>query len=364
MIFEIFRDANYITLLLLSFSLSLVFVVLGRSLPRLSGRPQNLSSVQSMHDKPTPRVGGVAIFAALGLSVAYVPLQITTQYTLFMISAALLFAVGLLEDLGFGITPRKRLLAAIGASLFVVVALGVWLPRADTPGLDSLMQYWFVAIPLTLFITAGVANGFNLIDGVNGLAALTAIAAALALSQIAEQAGYTAMVHLALMLAASILGFFVVNYPFGWIFLGDAGAYTLGFILSWFGIAILHNAPDATPWAILLVVFWPVADTSLAIYRRSKRRRDAMAPDKLHVHQMVKRAVEICVRAPGIRQYANPLSTLILAPFVLAPPAVGVIFWNQPVIAFAANLMFAALFFASYSIAPQFIRLFRRDIRD
>lgn len=352
--------SHYVMLLLLSLSLSALLVVLSRWIPRLSGRGQDLTSVQSMHTRLTPRVGGVAIFAALGLSMVFAPVEVSQNYTKFILATGLLFFVGLLEDLGFDVSPRNRLLAAASASLLVIVLLGVWLPRTHIPALDALMPYWFIGIPLTVLVTAGIANGFNLIDGVNGLASMTAIAAAIAMSLIAHKAGYTDMVHLALMLAASIFGFFLVNYPFGRIFLGDAGAYTLGFVLSWFAISILLNAPDASAWALLLVLFWPVADTLLAIYRRSRRKVDAMAPDRLHVHQMVMRALEICILGRRNRRLANPLTTLVLAPFVMAPPLVGVIFWDQTVVAFTAVIAFGILFFTAYAAAPLIIRRFRR----
>ncbi|PZX38327.1 UDP-N-acetylmuramyl pentapeptide phosphotransferase/UDP-N-acetylglucosamine-1-phosphate transferase [Roseinatronobacter thiooxidans] len=356
---DIYFGLNFLLLFVLSLTLSGALVILSCRIPRLNGRSQNLTSVQSMHTRLTPRVGGIAIFSALCLSVVFAPVSVSESYTKFILATALLFFVGLLEDLGFDVSPRKRLLAAVGASLLVIALLGVWLPRTHIPVLDALMPYWFVGIPLTLLITAGIANGFNLIDGVNGLASMTAISAAVAMSLIAHQAGYTDMVHLALMLAVSVFGFFVVNYPFGRIFLGDAGAYTLGFVLSWFAIAILLNAPEASAWALLLVLFWPVADTLLAIYRRSRRKTAAMAPDRLHVHQMVMRALEICILGRRNRRIANPLTTLVLAPFVIAPPLVGIIFWDQTTIAFTAVIAFGILFFTSYAIAPLLIRRFR-----
>lgn len=339
----------------------MALAVFGPRYPRLGGRAHDMTSVQSMHSIPTPRVGGIAIFVALCLSVIFAPVSISSQYASFIAATTLLFTVGLLEDFGFSISPRKRLLAAMGASLLAIALLGVWMPRTDVPWLDAVMHYWFVGIPLTLLVTAGVANGFNMIDGVHGLASMAAIAAAVAMTLIADQAGYTIMVHLAMMLAASVFGFFLVNYPSGWIFLGDAGAYTLGFVLSWFGISILLNAPEASPWAILLVLFWPVADALLAIYRRLRRKTGTMAPDRLHVHQMVMRALEICVLGRKKRNLANPLSTLVLAPFVIAPAVVGVLFWDQTIMSFAAVVGFTVLFFASYATAPMIIRRLRRN---
>ena len=335
-------------------------LILARPSSLLYGRAQHLKAVQSTHSKPTPRVGGIAIFGSLAVSVVFAPSDISQPYLMFILATAIVFVVGLAEDLGFAVPPLKRLFSVCLASLTAIVLLGVWMPRTDVPGLDSLMSYWVVGVPITLLITAGVANGFNLIDGVNGLASLTAIVAAVALGLIAEEANYAVMVHLTMMLTAAILGFLILNYPYGLIFLGDAGAYMLGFVLSWFGISILLFAPDASPWAILLTMFWPVADTLLAIYRRTRRKVAIMHPDRLHVHQLVMRALEIYILGRGKRNIANPLSTLVLAPFVVAPPIAGVVFWNQTTLAFQSALCFAGLFVGSYSLAFPMLRLLKR----
>ncbi len=356
-------DWHAASIALIAFVVSAMIVVLARYIPLLSGGQSSLSAVQAMHIKLTPRLGGLAIFTALLAGLPLTPPTITDRYTLFIMSASFLFAVGLAEDLGLGVSPRKRLIAAAISSVLVMSLLDVWLPRADVPLLDDWMAHWAVAVTLTLLVTVGVANGFNLIDGLNGLAALTAIVAAVALALIADAAGYTVMVHLSMMLAAAVLGFMVLNYPFGFIFLGDAGAYMLGFVLSWFAIAVLNNAPEASTWAMLLVVFWPVADTALAIWRRSQSRRPAMAPDRLHFHQLVMRALEIHFLGRGHRQIANPLTTLILSPLVVAPPMVGVLFWDQPRMAFISVLFFAVLFAVTYNVAKPALKLLSRSFR-
>lgn len=347
----LFAQENTLLISAVSFWFSLMLVVIAPWVPRLSGRPQQLVAVQASHSRPTPRVGGIAIFGAFGASVLCAPPEIQWSYLMFFLASSILFAAGLIEDLGFDVPPRRRLAATFLASMTAIWLLGVWMPRLDIPGLDALMPLSIVGIPVTLLMTAAVANGFNLIDGVNGLAAMTAGIAAVALCLIAGQADYTVMMALAGMLAAGILGFLLLNYPFGLIFLGDAGAYTLGFVLSWFGIAILLNAPEASPWAILLAVFWPLADALLAIYRRSRRNVATMAPDRLHVHHLVMRALEIHILGRHQRHISNPLTTLVLAPFVLAPPLAGVLLWDNSVWAFVASLGFTGLFFGSYGLA-------------
>lgn len=348
---------------LLSFVCCGALIVLARCVPRLSGRSDDTTAVQAMHLRVTPRVGGIAIFGALACSALFAPIVIQQSYIAFLVATSLLFCVGLSEDLGFHISPRLRLLAVVATSLIVILVLGVWLPRIGIGFADRLLQYWFVGIPFTLLITAGVSNGFNLIDGVNGLASLTAISASITIALIAHQGGYATMVSLCMMLAAVTLGFFVVNYPFGLIFLGDAGAYTLGFVLSWFGIAVIVNVPDVSPWAILLTLFWPLADTLLTMYRRSRGNKAAMMPDRLHAHQLVMRAIEICFLGRGRRHISNSLTTLVLTPFVVAPQIVAVILWDRNLAAFLAVLVFLALFFGSFALLLATVRRIRPRLK-
>ena len=344
----------------LSFCFCVMLIGLSGRYPRLAGATSNLSAVQASHIRSTPRVAGVAIFAALAVSITFAPEAFVQRYAIFMAATSLIFIPGLLEDLGFGVSPRLRLLAAVFASLAVSLLLEIWLPRSGIALLDPFLSYPLVGIPLTVFLITGVTNGFNLIDGVNGLAAIAAIICSLALALIAQQVGYLAMVKFNLMLTAAILGFALLNYPWGKIFLGDAGAYTIGFVLSWFGVSILARYPDVSPWAILLTVFWPVADTLLAIYRRGLRRSSAVLPDRLHVHQLVMRALEIHVLGRGKRHIANPLTTLVLAPFVMVPPITAVIVWNEPGAALVFVCLYSIVFIACYILAFPVLRCLPR----
>lgn len=361
--FKFFLEFPEITVAALSFIVCFSIIIGAQAFPTLLIRSNHLQALQAMHIRSTSRIGGLGVFIAFIAMMLFVPGSVFGAYLNFIMAAGVLFLVGLAEDLGLGVPPLWRLFAAVFSSVLVVLLLGVWMPHAGIPGLDSLMSFWWVGVPITLLVTVGAANGFNLIDGVNGLAALTAIAAAVAMMMIADAVEYPAMVHLTGMLIAAILGFLVWNYPFGLIFLGDAGAYTLGFVLSWFAIGIMLHTPMTSPWAMLLTLFWPVADTLLAIWRRMRRKAPTMAPDRLHVHQLVMRALEIYVLGRGRRQIANPLTTLILAPFVIAPPTVGVLLWDNNQGAFLAVITFACLFFSSYTLSFGVFRRLRSHAR-
>ena len=337
----------------------LLIVLLAHLNPKLAGRAEDLEAKQKSHLRATPRTAGLGLFAAVGVGVLLVPDAVTETYNQFLIAAFLLFAVGLLEDLGIAMAPKWRLLAAAISSLICIFLMDAWLPRAGIPFLNSIIDHWAVGVPLTILVTVGVANGFNLIDGVNGLAALAGFAAAIGLSYIASKANYHEVQYLGLMLAAAIVGFAILNYPFGLIFLGDAGAYTLGFLLSWLGIAVLLNVPEATAWSLILLMFWPLADTLLAIHRRRLRDADTLAPDRLHMHQLVMRGLELCCLGTDKRLLANSLTTVILAPFVMTPVIFGVLFWNQPTAAFLAVIVFLFLFFGTYRLGFVVVRRLR-----
>ena len=175
----------------------------------------------------------------------------------------------------------------------------------------------------------GVVNAFNLIDGLNGLSSYVSISIAASMAIIAYQVENPQLSIFLSLLVAAVLGFLALNFPFGKIFLGDGGAYSLGHILVWSAVLLINKATEVSPFAILLIFFWPVADTGLAIWRRWKLGNPADRPDRLHFHQLAMRFLEIRFFGREKRQIVNPLSTLLLAPMISLPQVLGVIFWNN-----------------------------------
>lgn len=222
------------------------------------------------------------------------------------------------------------------------------MPRADVPGFDRLLDWAPFAILFTTFATAGVSNSFNLIDGTNGLAAGIGTLAAIAMAMIALRGGLPVLANINLMIVAALMGFLVFNFPHGRIFLGDAGAYSLGHILGWMAISLINQLPDLTPWALVLVFFWPIADTFFAIYRRCRSGRPAGLPDRLHFHQLVMRAIEILLVGRGARHVANPLATVLILPMAAAPAVIGIWLWDRPLVASLAIPFYAVLFVTAY----------------
>jgi UDP-GlcNAc:undecaprenyl-phosphate GlcNAc-1-phosphate transferase len=125
-------------------------------------------------------------------------------------------------------------------------------------------------------------------------------------------------------------------------------------------ISILWNAPNVSPFAMLLILFWPTADTLLAITRRLSLGKPVAQPDRLHFHQLVMRSIEIVLLGRKKRQIANPLATLFTLPFTFAPMIAGVMFALDNGAAAMACGLFAVIFVATYKagmwIAPKLRR--------
>lgn len=323
-------------------------------------RRRDAKAVQAAHVVPTPRIGGLALLASLVVAVFILPSKTSWILMVLCLSLLPIFVAGLMEDLGIHVRPRWRLLAAAASSLIAVLWLDVTVPRADLPGFDALLAWAPFAWAFTIFASAGLCNGFNLIDGLNGLSAGVGIVCAIGLAAIAAQNGHVETAEMHLMLIAGLMGFLAFNYPAGRIFLGDVGAYALGHLLAWFGILLMVSVPDFSAWALLLVFFWPVADTFFAIYRRRRAGRPTDSPDRLHFHQLVMRSVEITMVGRARRSLANPIATLLMVPLFSLPVITGVWLWDRPVAAFIALCLYATAFVVSYLLGMRFARKSRR----
>lgn len=343
------------------------FILLVRSMraPSCADRAhRDLRAVQSAHTAPTPRTGGVSVALALTLSIL-----ITTHSTadtailLLLVATVPIFLFGLFEDIGLDMSPLVRLCAALVSSGIVLLIQTAWVTQTGVLILDEILAVAPIAIVLTLLWTTGVCHAFNLIDGVNGFMAALAFAIATGLCVLAWRSGDNVMLTALLAVMGALVGFLVFNFPKGLVFMGDAGAYAIGHVLAWSGILLVLRNDGIGGMAVALMFFWPVADTLLAIVRRRAAGRSPDQPDRLHMHQLVMRGLEILCFGRGQRSIANPMTTLVLLPIATMPVVVGVWLVASPNLAFLAAMLFAAAFIASYRLGLLLIRSQRRPLR-
>ena len=254
----------------------------------------DLSGPQKFHKKSTPRIGGVAIAVGLFLAVL-LRLKNLPEFTLeviLLICAIPTFAIGLTEDLTKIISVRIRLIFTSCSAALMVLYLNVYIVKLDIPFVDYLFTLSFVGVIFTIFAITGMANAYNIIDGFNGLSSMVGIITLLAIAYVAIVLIDPMITYLALVMVGAILGFFIWNYPRGLIFLGDGGAYLIGFWVAALSILLVCRHQQISPWFALLINGYPIFETLFTIYRRKVHQgKNLGSPDGIHFHSLIYRRI-------------------------------------------------------------------------
>lgn len=350
---------------LTSFAVCAAILLYKIQLRTLESNTDDLVNSDQMQSIGTPRVGGVAIILGIisSLIVAtWTPLE-RQGTVLYLMTLSPILVVGLFEAVGITVSQHIRLAAVVGAALLTALGWGIWVSAINVPGIDLLLAYAPFGIALTVLGAAGVTNAFNLIDGLNGLAGFITLSTAFALASVAGALGLFNFQAMMVMLSCAVAGFLLFNFPFGKIFLGNAGAHMLGHTLVWTAIGLNQVSPDISPWAILLIFFWPVADIVLSIWRRRRRGLRADQSDRLHFHQLALRYLEIRFVGRRRRAIASAIATLLLMPLVIAPQIAGVLLIDNDTGAKLAVGVFAVLFVGAYVFGIRHTRQMHRRRR-
>lgn len=309
---------------------------------------------QKFHAKVVPRIGGLGIFLGITLAVlGRVLLGHGDDTGVWLLACALpTFLAGLVEDLTKTQTPRRRLLLTALSALLGSLLAGATITKTDLPVLDWLVSHPWGAAALTVFVVTGVANAVNIIDGFNGLASMCVAMMLGAVAFVASQVGDATVLRLALVGIGAILGFFVWNFPAGLIFLGDGGAYFLGFWVAELGILLIHRNPSVSPLFPLMLAAYPVIETVFSIYRKKwLRGMSPGIPDGVHLHMLVyKRLVRWGMgnRSAKVKTRRNSLTSPFLWMLCLTTIVPSMLWWDStPLLGFYI-LTFAAVYIGLY----------------
>lgn len=313
---------------------------------------------QKFHALPTPRIGGAAMIVGLLISSAVLttlPHRFPTQeYGLLLLCAMPAFLGGLTEDMTKSVGVMQRLGLTMLSAAFGAWLLGATLNRVDVPGMDTLMQWTPFAVVFTVFAVAGATNAINIIDGYNGLASGFGVIVSISLAIVSAQLGDAFLLTANLAMVGALLGFLVWNWPGGKIFLGDGGAYLLGFWLSEMSVLLLTRHPEVTVWFPMLLMIYPVFETLFSIYRRKiKRNQHPGHPDAMHLHQLIFcRLVRFNVGTtdPILKTKRNSFVCLYLWVFSGLFAAVAVVAWQQQYLLLGGVVLFCMAYVVLYRL--------------
>jgi UDP-N-acetylmuramyl pentapeptide phosphotransferase/UDP-N-acetylglucosamine-1-phosphate transferase len=311
----------------------------------------DFAGVQKFHARAVPRVGGIGILLGLVAAAAHLQLAYPKVSTGILLVAACglpAFLSGLAEDLTKRITPLVRLLCTMAAALLAYATLGIAVTRISVGPLDALLAYAAISCLITVLAVAALANAINIIDGFNGLASMVAMMMFASLAYVAFEVSDPIVLSASLIMMGAIMGFFIWNFPAGLIFLGDGGAYFIGFLLGELAIMLVMRNPGVSAWYPVLLFMYPIFETCFSIYRkRFVRGMSPGIPDGVHLHMLVyKRLMRWAVGNRTARELTrrNSLTSPYLWLLCLIAVVPATLFWRHTLQLFCFVMVFAATY--------------------
>jgi len=248
---------------------------------------------RDLHETPLPRLGGLPIFLSFVISIAvaslaglYFPKLVVgpsiRTLLIILVPGTLIFLLGLYDDIHSVGPYTKFAVQAVAAIMLFAGGLRILnLPRL----FGAWHLAWPIGLPITVLWVIGITNAFNLIDGLDGLAAGSALFSTLVVFVVATFCGSSLVSLLTIALAGAIVGFLRFNFNPATIFLGDCGSLFIGFMLSALALAGTEKAPTVVAVAIPVVSLGlPILETSLSVFRRVISGRPIFTGDREHIH--------------------------------------------------------------------------------
>lgn len=310
---------------------------------------------QKIHYGVRSRIGGVAIFLAVLScgSIFFVSIPMYTYtFSYIFFSGIPIFLIGLIEDTTKKINFLIRLLISIISASMFLFFLDVPIIGVDIDIIDNILFYPLASFLFLSIAISGLCHAYNLIDGLNGLASMIGILSLLVILFVSNKVNDLVIIHFCLMLTGAILGFFLLNYPSGLLFLGDGGAYLIGFWVASLSILLVIRNPDVSPWFALTLNSYAVFETLFSIWRRlNHKKRKVMMPDFNHLHSLIFRRV-MCKKFPNNSEKSHQLSNSKASIYLWLLSSIGFVssalFWNSTPVLLIACIIFAAIYIYIY----------------
>jgi UDP-N-acetylmuramyl pentapeptide phosphotransferase/UDP-N-acetylglucosamine-1-phosphate transferase len=326
-----------------------------------SSLDNDLRGVQKNHMLAVPRIGGVGIVGATCITFSAGALFGSNprgESMLLLVCATLPFCSGCLEDLTKRVSPRTRLLCAMAGALGGAFALHAVISRVDLPMIDHGLALMPLAIGFTVLTVAGLTNAINIIDGMNGLASVASILIFASIGYVAHGVGDWLVMSVALTMIGAIGGFVLWNFPAASIFLGDGGAYFIGFTMAELLVLLIARHPSVSAWYAVVVAIYPLFETVFSIYRRKLvRGRPVSQPDGIHLHTLIYKRIALKgadFRDPRQRSRRNARTSPYLWALCMVGAGPASLFWNNPLALFLTAVIFVILYVWIYVAIVRF----------
>ena len=355
----------FVLTFLVSAIITRLSIGLGNKFPKIF-RDNNWRGPQKIHNVSVTRIGGVGIFFSFcivgNIFERFSSDAINLDSMLpAIVTSYLIFFIGFAEDITGRLSVKFRLILIIVTLLLSCYLLNIHIDRTGIEFLDYILENKTCSILFTTFAITGLINSYNIIDGVNGLSSFASLASLLSLFYVALQFQEPEISYLILLSIASNLGFLLYNFPRGLIFMGDCGAYLLGFWISFYSITLINNVESLSPFFIILINIYPITETLFSIYRRMKRGLSPGSPDVIHLHSLIFRRL-----AGGSKKnksvILNSASSIYMWPYITLSNIMGIIFCQNSYYLICQIIIFIIIYLSVYRMlikfqAPNFLKI-------
>ncbi len=365
--FSYLKNYNHVmNFLILSFLISLVVtltLIRYQHLHEHISSDHDLSGPQKFHTKVVPRIGGIGIFFAILMTslcaLFFFKLERGSLLLQVMVCALPAFLTGLLEDVTKMVGVKTRLITTAISAGLAGYFVNIWITNLQIPFVDELLTITAISMAFTIIAITGLANAYNIIDGFNGLASMVAMISLLAIGYIAFKVNDSILASTCLIVIGGIAGFFVWNYPRGLIFLGDGGAYLIGFLIAVLSILLVKRNPTVSPWFALLVNAYPIFETLFTIWRRKVHQgKNPGLPDGTHFHSLIYRRLIRWAEVYEIKESASHSKNAKTSPYLWLLSSMAtfpaIIWWDTTWVLQSFALLFCVSYVWVYSAVVKF----------
>ena len=281
--------------------------------------------VQKIHSKQTSRHGGVVVFFIIFFFSYYLENFILLSLCLIYI---LNLIISFIEDSYHLVTPAVRLISIIFTSSLTIYFINnlFGLPTINIPFTHIKIINPVLMSFILIFFMSSIISGANLIDGANGLCSLSFISILVTLYFFAAKSNDLMIINSLHIILPALIGFLVLNFPKGKIFLGDNGAYFLGFITCSLIFIFIVNNPNLSSWAIIALLFYPGFEVFFSFIRKLFLKKNPFKADDMHLHLIAFRVLNAGIKKDWL---ANSLVTIFLVIVWLVPCILVLIFNNS-----------------------------------
>ncbi len=308
-------------------------------------------AMQRIHLNETPRLGGLVFILSFVGFVTQGHLDEGTHILKpILISLIPCILVSLNEDLFHNVDSAVRLLSLLFVGwLFRASFMGPLPNLSGVPLLGELVLLQGGISFFYIFSMVAIANGMNFIDGVNGLCGMVTLTILSALLFLSYKTGDTVMLTLIFNTILLVIPFILFNFPYGKIFLGDLGAYSLGLLLSMLTIILFGRHPEISPYTAILILIYPVTEIVFTMLRRLLKGTSVFRADTLHLHLKI---FFFLRPQPAYKKIANALVMPILTSLWIFPLLSLSWVYQKPLFILLAIVLFVALYVSLYAMVP------------